>query len=154
MSTHNYTAVAVGIFIAALLLSRCEEAKSEPYIGLGTAVFNSHVTTGEVGYRFDKWDLQLAVFGEGDTKKGYQRHVEVISFSRIVVPEWRFGPCDWFMRLGIAYVHDSPLVGKGNYRLGIGCNFGVWDLEYGHFSSANINHRNTGVDGFGFRIRF
>ena len=22
------------------------------------------------------------------------------------------------------------------------------------FSSANINHRNTGIDGLGFRIRF
>ena len=155
MKKLSYTALAVGIFIVIILMARSDEAGAEAYIGLGSSIFNSHETTGEVGYRFGgKWDLQLAVIGEGETKKGHQGLVEILSVSRIVVPDWQIGRCDYFMRLGIAYVHDSPLVGRGNYRLGIGCNFGVWDLEYVHYSSAGINSRNTGIDGIGLRIWF
>lgn len=135
------------IFIAALLTFISKEAYSEPFIGLGYTAFNSELPTGEAGYRYGKWDYTANAFAAGDTKKGLQEQVFAYSVSRIVQPGDH-----WFMRIGLAYVTETPLVGHGNYRLGFGYDFGAWEVEYMHLSSAGINETNRGVDAVMLRV--
>ena len=144
--------IAVGLFLVVLAFALfSEEAKSEGYVGLGQTVFNSHIVTGEVGYRTaSNWDVGLQLIGEGSTDYGRQNEVWAASVSHIIKPGWG----NYFMRLGVAYVRDSPLVGDTNFKLGFGWDFGPVEVELIHMSSASIHTPNRGVDTLMFRTKF
>lgn len=151
------TVIGVAMFIIILIAALfSEKSKAGPYIGIGKAAFNSHMTTGEAGYRFDNnWDLQALLIGQGDTRNGYQDATWGVSLSHVVLPGWRALGGDYFMRLGAAYIKDSELVGPINYRLGIGLDYRRVELELMHYSSGGIFETNTGVDiGLDLRVLF
>jgi hypothetical protein len=149
------TVIGVILFIIALIFSLfAEKSKADPYIGLGYTVANSELPTGEFSYRFsEKWDASIQAIGAGATEKGDQDQVGIVSASRIVDPDWHLWKSKFFMRIGLAYVTDTPLVGHGNFRLGAGFDMGVWELEYMHYSSAGINDTNRGIDAIGIRVK-
>lgn len=150
----KYTVFLVAIFLIVLAFAlRSEKSSAEPYIGLAGAVLNGDSTIGEVGYRFGRWDVQAALYGDGDTRYGWQERTEIYSISRIVQPGWKTFGHDFFMRLGVAYAENHVLVGEPNFRLGFGWQIGQWELEYQHYSSANINQVNTGIDAIGIRVK-
>lgn len=144
MKKVNLTALGVLLFVTILIFAFfAEDAKSDPYIGLGRTAFNSELTTGEIGWVFnERYDFKFNLIGEGATKKGRQPKLEIYSVSRIVEPGWG----KFFMRIGAAHVENSRLVGKTNYVLGAGFRFERVSLEFLHFSSAGINPTNTGID--------
>ena len=145
------TVVGVVLFTIVLLFAlKSEEANSEGYIALGKSTFNAHMMIGEIGYRQDGWDLGLQLIGPGETKRGDQAETYIASLSHIVKPGWG----DFFIRMGAAYVHDSNLVGDINFKLGVGWDFGPFEVEVGHISSAGIWKTNTGIDGAMLRVKF
>lgn len=152
----KYTIILVAVFLVILAFAmRSEEANADgPYIGLAVSVLNGDSSLGEIGYRYGRWDYQLGLYGAGDTRNGYQERTEMASVSRIVTPGWRVMGQRFFMRLGVAYVNQHKLVGGPNFRLGLGFMLGDWELEYQHYSSANINQVNTGIDAIGIRAKF
>jgi hypothetical protein len=152
----SHTVLAVLTFLIGFVAAvYSESARSEGYIGLGKSTFNSHSMMGEVGYRTDSnWDYQLMIIGEGETKRGRQNTVYGASVSHVVKPGWKVKDADFFMRLGVAYIHDSPLVGDTNFRLGFGFDLGPFEVEMMHYSSADIHKTNTGVDSIAFRAKF
>lgn len=150
------TAIAVVIFILVLLWASFDaRADSGMRIALGRTVFNSGAMWGEVGYEFQSgWELAASVSGAGETRNGAQGEVEAVSLSRVVRPHWRLLGATNYYRLGVAYVHDSPLVGDTNYRLGIGLEWPGFQVEFFHYSSAGIHRPNTGIDGVQLRYTY
>lgn len=150
------TMVAVAIFIALLVLAAFN-ASAEPgfRVALGRTVVNSSAPWGEFGYEFPSgWELAGSISGAGDTKRGPHGEVSTVSWSRIVRPDWWLLGGRNYYRLGVAYVDGSPLIGRTNFRLGIGLEFRVFQLEYFHYSSAGIHQPNTGVDGLQLRFTY
>ena len=145
------TAVAVAVFIVVLVFAM-RDAEAGGTISLGTTVMNSSETFGEIGYRHNVYEANFMLIGEGHTEKGIQDHVNVYSVSRIVSPGWPLLFGKNYYRIGLAYVDDSPLVGNSNYRLGIGIDYGVFSIEYVHFSSAGIHKTNRGIDGIMLKL--
>ena len=153
MSKLNYTVVAVIAFIIVLFFAM--KAEAEGYIGLGKSTFNSHMMTGEAGYRKNNWDVGVQLIGAGQTKNGSNSPVWIGSVSHIVQPDWSIANyADLFMRLGVAYVRESNLVGDFNFRLGVGFDMELFEVELYHISSAGIWDNNTGIDGIMLRARF
>lgn len=148
------TWVFVILFIVVLVAARYAEAAG-PRIGLGFTVANSTLAYGEVGYEFDGgYEITAGQNGVGDTRNGPQREVSIFSASRIVRPDWYFFGARNYYRIGVAYVHGSPLVGDTNFRLGVGLEWRHVQVEYFHYSSAGIHQPNTGIDGLYFRLKF
>ncbi len=150
------TAIAVGVFIF-LLLFAAFNASAEPgfRVALGRTVVNSATPWGEFGYEFPNgWELAGSVSGAGDTARGPQGEVSTVSWSRIVRPDWWLLGGRNYYRLGVAYVDGSPLIGNSNFRLGIGLEYRVFQVEYFHYSSAGIHQPNTGVDGLQLRFTY
>jgi len=147
-----YCAVIMAVLCLMLALVPTKVI-SEPYIGLGTSVVNSELKTNEFGYRWGDWDLSVNLQDGGNTKNGYQKQVDIVSFSKIIRPKWAIGPCDTILRVGVANVNNSALVGQKNFRLGAGCDFGPIEVEWSHISSADINKTNTGIDVIQFRLK-
>ncbi len=156
MKKVNYTVIAVvGFIIILFFATLSEKAQADAYVSVGSALFNSSVSAGEFGYQFDNhWDVDVSRFGQGGTKKGDQGIVTVMSLSHRIIPNWRLFGQQFYIRLGVAHVDGSPLVGAINYRLGIGFDLGVLDFELGHYSSAGIYKNNTGMDGAFLRYKF
>jgi hypothetical protein len=49
--------------------------------------------------------------------------------------------------MGLSYNDGSKLVGRTNFRLGLGLDFNeVLRVEYVHHSSADIHNPNRGID--------
>jgi len=143
------TVVAVILF--TILLFTAMESEAEGYVELGKSTFNSHDMTGGIGYRNEAgWDVGLHLIGPGETKRGAQSETYMASISHIVKPGWG----NYFMRMGVAYVHDSNLVGDLNFKLGMGWDFGNFEVEMVHISSAGIWPRNTGIDSVILRVKF
>lgn len=143
----NYTKTAVAIFIVLLIAAGfAAKSRADGFIALGYTVFNMHETTGEIGWSNNDIELGLGIVGSGDTKKGQQNYVYTASISKIVRPEWKILGGKNYYRIGASYVHDSVLVGDANFRLGIGLDYDVFQIEYVHFSSAGIHDTNTGID--------
>jgi len=151
---YSKTAIAVVLFIIVLFGAMySEKAKAEGYIGLGKSTFNSHSMTGEIGYRNENnWDIGFQLVGPGETKNGNQTEVYITSLSHIIKPGWLWS--SYFMRLGAGYVHDSNLIGDLNFKLGIGFDFGPFEVEMVHFSSAGIWSPNSGYDAVMLRAKF
>lgn len=158
LKKHNikYTVIGVLLFIIALMFAAySEKANAGGYIGLGGSTFNSHSRLGEAGYRFENnWDAQVMIIGSGDNKNGPQGETYITSVSHLIYPQWNIGPANFFMRLGVAYVNKSNLVGPWNFRLGLGFDFDLFELEMGHVSSAGVWSPNTGIDSVVLRAKF
>lgn len=148
------TQVGVGIFIILLIASLTAVSNKanadEIYFNLGRSTLGSEYTIPSVGYRFDNnWDISAGFFGDGETRKGSHTRSPWMSISYIVKPGWG----GYFMRIGGAYTPNINLVGDVNFRLGIGWDFGVWEIEAIHFSSAGTSSINTGIDGIGLTAK-
>lgn len=133
-------------FIIVLLFAADDAWGGNATIALGRTAFNSDSTFAEIGYETRDWEFNVGLIGAGQTKDGWQSTVLTYGVSKIVRPNWCFlGGCNYY-RIGIAAVHGSPLVGPVNFRLGIGIDWGVFRVEVGHISSADLFETNTGID--------
>lgn len=148
----NKTKIAVGIFLIVLLFS-AYNAWADGSVALGHTAFNSSSTVGEIGYEVNDWEFNAGLIGQGSTKNGDSGVVETFSISKLVKPGWSFLGGQNYYRIGVAYVNDSPLVGDTNFRLGVGLDYGLFAVEYGHLSSAGIHDPNTGIDFIQFKIK-
>ena len=144
----NKTALAVIIFVILLLIAGYTRAEDGARIGIGSSIVNSHLKTGEIGYEWNSWEVHYALQKAGDTKRGYQDQIHIYSVSYLTRPKpLQNKYASPFIRLGVSYNDDSPMVGDTNFRLGLGIDFSeVWRLEYSHHSSAGIHNPNTGLD--------
>lgn len=153
----KWTRLGVLVFIILLLLASINALGSEynngARISLGHSVANSELPLGEIGYEYNNWEIAATLMGEGRTKNGDQDLVGIYSLSRMVRPSWNFLGATNYYRLGVSYVNDSPLVGEANFRLGIGLEWDIVQLEYFHYSSAGINSTNSGIDGILLRYK-
>lgn len=145
----NKTAIGVIAFIL-LLLAAGYAAKSSAdtvNIGLGKSILNSSLMVGEVGYEHKGWEVQASLMESGDTKNGRQDQMSIYSVSYITEPGWGYKGVEPYLRLGVSHNTGSQLIGRSNFRLGVGVNFNqVFRLEYVHHSSASIHDPNTGLD--------
>ena len=149
------TTIAVVIFAVLLVLAAFNASAQGFRTSLGYTVANSTTPWGEVSYEFPSgWELAGSVSGAGDTRRGPQGEVSTVSWSRVVRPDWWLLGGRNYYRLGVAYVDGSPLVGNTNFRLGIGLEFKVFQIEYFHYSSAGIHQPNTGIDGIQLRFTY
>lgn len=142
------TAIAVLIFIILLVWAGYSRADDGFRFSIGQSVINSHLKTGELGYEVNNWEFSAALMEAGDTKNGHQDQLALYSASYLTRPEaFRTSWAQPFLRLGVSYNDGSELVGRTNFRLGVGVDFSdVWRLEYSHHSSAGIHQTNTGID--------
>lgn len=151
----KWTHVGVVAFIVLLLLAAVSannaRAEDGARIALGYSLINSEVPVGEVGYEYRGWEVAASLFGEGSTKRGRQDLVPVYSLSYLTRPDWWFLGGRNYYRIGVAYVDGSPIVGHANFRLGVGMEWSVVQVEYFHYSSAGINEINSGIDGIQVR---
>ena len=156
----RYTVVAVILFIVLLVLAMKSAEANEPSyegvrISLGHTVANSSATWGEIGYEFkNNWELAASINGADETRNGWQDKVYVASLSKVIRPEWRIFDARNYYRLGVSYLNESNLVGKTNYRLGVGLEWKHIQVEYFHYSSAGIHKPNTGIDGILLRLKY
>lgn len=147
------THIIVCLFVAVLSLAACDAWAEDGFkIALGRTAVNSEVTASEVGYEYNDWELNIGHLGQGPTRHGNQDVIDVYSISKIVRPDWCFlGGCN-FYRIGIAHIDDSPIVGKHNYRLGVGMAWRTLSVEYFHYSSAGTYKPNSGIDGIMLKL--
>jgi hypothetical protein len=143
--------VAIILFsfvIAATVLLLPEEATAaELYSGIGWSGINAQGSTGRFGVRAKNWELETGLYGHGRTDLGTIREpVRYISFSRVIRSQKRFLGGKVFYKSGIAYVDDHPLVGKMNFNLSAGIDFGVVKISGNHKSSADIFETNKGTN--------
>lgn len=150
------TMIAVIIFIIVALFAAYSEVQAEDgfRISLGYTVANSTMPAGEFSYEYKGYELAAMQIGVGNTRNGPQKEVNVFSFSHIVRPEWYLFGARNYYRIGVSHVSGSPLVGDTNFRLGIGFEWKIAQVEYFHFSSAGIHQPNTGIDGIALRFKF
>lgn len=141
----NKTRIAVVIFIVVLLIA-AGSAWADAKIALGQTVFNSTNTVGEIGYEWRDWEINAGLIGQGSTKNGDTDTIAAYSISKLVKPDWKFLGGKNYYRIGIAYIDGSPLVGRTNFRLGVGIEYKVFQIEYVHYSSAGIHETNAGID--------
>jgi hypothetical protein len=141
-------------FIIVLILAAQDAYGDSATIALGKTYLNSDATYAEIGYETRNWEFNLGLIGVGSTKDGPQTLVTTFGVSRLVKPNWCFaGGCS-YLRIGVAGVHGSPLVGPINFRLGAGMDYGVFKVEAFHYSSAGIFEDNTGIDGVMLKMEF
>lgn len=147
----NKTVLGVVAFIILLLFTgysaKSESAENGARVSIGKTFINSTMKVGEIGYEYNNWEFSALLMEEGDTKNGFQDQLEIYSVSYLTKPQWGVYGVDPYFRLGISYNSGSELVGKSNFRLGIGADFhNVWRIEFSHHSSAGIHQTNTGID--------
>lgn len=144
----NKTAIAVAAFIVLLIVAGYARGEDGTRISLGTTVINSHLKTGEIGYEWNSWEASATLLEAGDTKNGHQDQLAIGSLSYLTRPQgWDVWGVQPFLRLGVSYNNGSQLIGRTNYRLGLGLDFhDVWRVEFTHHSSAGIHDPNTGLD--------
>jgi len=142
------TAIVVLIFIILLVWAGYSRADDGFRFSIGQSVINSDLKTGELGYEVNNWEFNATLMEAGDTKNGHQGQLTIYSTSYLTRHEaFRTSWAQPFLRLGVSYNDGSELVGRTNFRLGVGVDFSdVWRLEYSHHSSAGIHQTNTGVD--------
>jgi len=145
------TAYFVVAFIIILVLAgySVKSSAEESYatLGIGTTLINSTLKTAEVGYNYNRWEVQGTLIEKGSTKNGPQDYLKLVSVGYLVQPSWGYMGVEPYFRLGLSYNPGSNLVGRSNFKLGIGVDFNeVFRLEYTHHSSAGIHSPNTGID--------
>lgn len=144
------TAYLVAFFIFVLILAGySDRASSEDFftLGIGTTVVNSTLKTAEIGYYYNQWEFQGTLIEEGKIKDGEQDQLKIASVSYLTEPDWGYKGVEPYFRLGLSYNSGSNLVGRSNFKLGIGVDFNrIFRVEYTHHSSAGIHNPNTGID--------
>jgi hypothetical protein len=145
----NKTAFGVGIFVVILIFAGYS-AKSNAdsiHLGLGKTFVNSSLAIGEIGYEKNNFEVQASLMEDGSTKNGQQDKMQIYSVSYLTKPQWGYKGIEPYVRLGLSYNDGSELVGRTNFRLGLGLDFNeVLRVEYVHHSSAGIHNPNTGID--------
>jgi hypothetical protein len=150
----NFTKVAVVLFIIVLSWAAYDARADDGFrFSLGYTVANSTLPFGSVSYEWKDMELDATLIGQGSTKRGDQDVVKVFSLSHIVRPSWTFLGATNYYRIGVSYQDGSPLVGSTNFRLGIGLEWKVLQVEYVHYSSAGIHRPNSGIDGIQLRFK-
>lgn len=142
------TAYAVLLFIVLLIWAGYSRADDGVRFSLGQSLINSHLKVGSLGYEFNSWEVDATLMEGGRTKNGATGQLAIYSASYITRPQaFKLSWAQPYMRLGVSYNDGSNLVGRTNFRLGVGVDFSdVWRLEYSHHSSAGIHQTNTGID--------
>lgn len=155
MKLRSATVAGIIVFVIALLFA-AEESEADPYIEVGSLINESDAVAGGVGYLYDnKWDFNLSFTGEGETDWGTHPGIKIMSVSRLFHPGWVYSK--FFMGIGIAKLEADKdgitLVDTYNYKLMAGFKLGDRSrIYYHHYSSADINENNTGVDAITLRI--
>lgn len=141
-------AIVVTLFVFLLLIAGYVRAEDGARIGIGKSLINSHLKTAEIGYEWNNWEASATLMEAGDTKNGHQNKLALYSVSYLTRPEpLQNRYASPFMRLGVSYNSGSELVGRTNFRLGVGLDFAdVWRVEWAHHSSAGIHDPNSGID--------
>lgn len=135
------------VLIFAAYSARSEASEDMFHIGVGKTVINSELKVGEIGYEINNWEFQATLMEEGGTKNGKQKQLEIYSASYLTKPKWGYKGIDPYFRLGVSYNNGSELVGKSNFKLGVGVDLhDIFRVEYVHHSSAGIHQTNTGID--------
>lgn len=142
------TAIIVVTFVVLLLIAGYVRAEDGARISIGQSVINSDLKTGEIGYEWNGWEANAALVEAGRTKNGHQGTLAVYSVGYLTRPAPLQNPyASPFLRLGVSYNDGSALIGRTNFRLGVGLDFAdVWRLEFSHHSSSGIHDPNTGLD--------
>jgi len=172
MSKTQVTVAGFLIILVWAIFSSQKANADDIYIELGKTFINSSSSVGGFGYRIEQdtgaWDFHVGLMGEGSTdinesKEGFfqseidsgtQTQEFFYSVSRIIYSNWSFMGVEIMPRIGLAKTNHFKLIGSNNYRLGMIFNFDVFEIEFVHLSSANINDINTGVDYLTFRVMF
>ena len=154
MKVHSFLIIAILAYIVTVSGAREAEASTHnftPYLELGSLVNESDASHGTIGFTYnDKWQAARMFVGEGDTQYGNHPKAKVWTVDRLINPGW-FND-HFFMLLGVAKVDTSFLVEPYNYHVGVGWKWRTGRLYYHHFSSADINVQNTGIDMITWRI--
>ena len=144
--------------LTLLLLLICttlvHSAEYEPYLEYGRTTVNSHNSHAGFGfYVNDKWDYNISITGQGNTKNGKQQPSYLYAISRIFKTKVDLYGKDVKVRLGLAHTENMNLIGKYNFKLGIILEGKVAGLEIFHYSSGGVYKPNTGLDGVKLRIK-
>lgn len=136
------------VAITAITSTLSAKATSdELYIGVGHIIYNGEEFVGHVGYRKNGFELEVGLFGYGETDRGFvEEPIKYYSIAHVVRsqdPIILGGKLTG--KLGVAYVDDHPLVGNVNYMLGLGLSYKYWEISIDHISSAGINENNKGL---------
>jgi len=151
----NFTKIAVIAFIVILILAAYDARAEDGWrVSLGHTAANSSMAFGSIGYEYKGIEIDATQIGHGSTKRGDQGTVNIFSLSHLVRPDWTFLGGKNYYRIGVSYQDGSPLVGDTNFRLGVGLEWKVFQVEYIHYSSAGIHRPNTGIDGIQLRFKF
>jgi hypothetical protein len=154
MKLHSFIYIAILAYIITVGTAREAEAAThnfKPYMELGTLVNESDASHGSIGVTYnDKWQVSKMFIGEGDTKYGEHPKAKIWTIDRLINPGWMKD--HFFMLLGVAKVESSYLVEPYNYHVGTGWKWKTGKIYYHHFSSADINTQNTGIDMITWRI--
>ena len=155
MKLHSATVYCIAIFVAALVAAlQAEDAKAEvrPFIEVGTTIYELQATQGAVGLTWnDKYEISRKFVGRGENKYGHHTpQAKIWNVDRLIYPGWFNNST--FMLIGISKIDVSNLVGTYNYHLGAGYKWNTGKLYLEHYSSADINEQNTGVNMITLRL--
>jgi len=153
MKVHSFIVVAILAYMITLSAAREAEGNTDfsPFIELGQLQNESNASIGAIGFTFkNKWQASRMFIGEGDTEWGRHPKAKAWTFDRIVNPGWFDDHV--FMMIGIAKIDTEFLVEPWNYHLGFGWQWKSGKIYYQHFSSADINTQNTGIDAIIWRV--
>jgi hypothetical protein len=143
----------VKIVLLFILISECEAEEFSFYGGYYRTIVNLDAEGKEIGVRYGDWDLQIAETHMGRLYDGSKQGT-----ARIYSGSYLFqsDQVPIFGRLGISYTPgQSELVGPTNFRLGVGIRpIKNIEIEYAHYSSADIHPTNTGLDMLIVRYKF
>jgi hypothetical protein len=145
----NKTKLGVAAFVVILIAAGyAAKARADTvHLGLGKTFVNSSLAIGEIGYEKNNFEVQASLMEDDSTKNGQQAQMQIYSVSYLTKPQWGYKGIEPYVRLGLSYNDGSELVGRTNFRLGLGLDFNkVFRLEYVHHSSAGIHNPNTGID--------
>jgi len=117
-----------------------------PFLGLGSTMWESKATIGDIGFRYnDEWQLTRRFIGGGENKWGGQEPKgKVIIIDRIFNPIWFDG--HFFSGIGVAHVENSSLVEPWNFHITMGWKLQSSRFTFSHISSGDINEVNTGMN--------
>ena len=154
MKVNSLIYIGILAFVIAVSAAREAEAvehKFSPYIELGSLINESDASHGGLGVTYnDKWQVGRLFIGEGETDWGKHPKAKIWHIDRLINPGWfndRF-----FLNLGLAHIDTPVLVEPYNYHIGFGWKWKTGRVYYHHFSSADINEQNTGIDMITWRV--
>jgi hypothetical protein len=123
-----------------------------PFIELGSTVYESHNSVGGFGLAYkNKYQITRKFSGEGVNKyNAIEPRAKLWTIDRIIVPGWFNG--HYMMIFGLAHLDQSRLIAPYNFHLAVGWQWKSGKFYFEHFSSADVNEKNTGVNMLALRI--